>query len=202
VTSKKRPGAGRGAKREAEVGAAVAAQDEVEGTAQAGGEVPSDLYSLRQLAGLLNLDRNRLAEKVRDVESYLGPNRSRLYSLAAVEEALSDDPDPDIKEARLRKLRAEASLAELKLGREREELLEAKGVGTRIINIFRAWHRRLSVTMPREISQQLHKAESAEHVAEILKAEVGRMLTEFAQDHVGFIRNTEGLDGGLIDERM
>jgi hypothetical protein len=186
-------GAGKGKGKRAAQAVAVAG---------AGGEIPSDLYSLRQLAGILQIDRHRLADEVRGVKSFPGPNRSKLYSLAEVEEVLADDPDPDIKEARLRKLRAEAGLAELKLGREREELLEARGVGTRLINIFRAWNRRLTVQMPAEISRQLHRAESAEQVAEILKAEAGRMLAEFAQDHVSFIRNTEGLEGGLIDERM
>jgi transcriptional regulator with XRE-family HTH domain len=162
----------------------------------------SDLLSLTQLASRLHINRGTLSRKLSGLDHVPGPKGARLYRLAEVEALLDEERDPEMLEARLRKLRAEASLAELKLGREREELLDARGVGTRIINIFRAWNRRLSVTMPREISQQLHKAETAEHVAEILKAEAGRMLTEFVQDHVGFIRNTEGLDGGLIDERM
>lgn len=195
MTKKKKQGAEGGAGPEAAGAAEGAAPDGAE--AVTGGEAPSDLYSLRQLASMLKVDRHRLAEQVRTVESYAGPNRSRLYSLAAVEEALAAAADPELAEARRRKLQAEAELAELKLGREKGELCEARDVQTLILNIFRAWRQRLAVTMPREVSLQLHRAESADHVAEVLRVEVTRMLNEFSQDHLRFINNTEGFEGGM-----
>lgn len=197
VTKKKR-GTEGGAKRAVRRAAPPAPR----AAEAAGPDAPRDLYSLRQLAGLLKVDRNRLAEQVRDLESFEGPRGSRLYSLAAVEEVLASDPDPDLKEARLQKLRAEAGLAELKLRRESGQLLEARGVLGRTLNVFRAWHRRLMVQMPAEISPQLHKAESADHVAEILRAHLGRLFDEFRRDHLGFIKETEGFEGGAYDETV
>ncbi|MDQ3919590.1 MAG: hypothetical protein M3348_14060 [Acidobacteriota bacterium] len=146
------------------------------------------------------MDRNRLAEKVGALESFPGPNRSRLYSREAVEEALAAETDPELAEARRRKLQAEAELAELKLGRERGELLPSREVVTTLINIFRAFRMRLTQTLPREISPQLHRAESADHAAQILRVEAERMLAEFRQDHMAFVAGTEGMGGGAADE--
>ena len=160
----------------------------------------SDLLSLTQLAARLHINRGTLSRKLSGLEHAPGPKGARLYPVAEVEALLDEEKDPEMQAARLRKLRAEAELAEVKLGREKGELCEARGVQTLVINIFRAWHRRLAVTLPREISAQLHRAESPEHVAEILKAEATRMLNEFSRDHLGFLNNTEGFEGGMTHE--
>lgn len=159
-------------------------------------ETPQDLYSLRQLASILKVDRNRLAGKVRAVESFPGPNRSRLYSLAAVEGLLGADSDPALDEARRRKLLAEAELAELKLGRERGELLEQRCVQGRLIAVFRAFRTRLCVTWPLQLAAQLHRAESAEQVGQVLRLEAERMMGEFRRDHLRFIDEAGGAAPG------
>ena len=176
MTKKKKQGTGGGAEHEAE---GVAAGAALGGTVpEAVPNAPQDLYSLRQLAGLLNVDRNRLAERVRDIESFPGPNRSRLYSLSAVEEVLAEDPDPDIKEARLRKLRAEAGLAELKLKRERREVVDYREVLDDYLEVFRRLHLRVAVAMPQRVAPLLRGKTSAQAEV-ILRAEVAREFQEF-----------------------
>lgn len=160
----------------------------------------SDLLSLTQLASKLHINRGTLSRKLSGLDHVAGPKGARLYPVAEVEALLDEEQDPELKEARLRKLRAEAELAELKVGRERGELCERVGVQTLVLNIFRAWRNRLAVTMPREISAQLHRAESPAHVAEVLQVEVTRMLNEFGRDHLGFINRTEGFEGGMTYE--
>lgn len=160
----------------------------------------SGLLSLTQLAAKLHINRGTLSRKLSGLDHVSGPKGARLYPLAEVEALLDEERDPAMLEARLRKIRAEAELAELKVGREKGELCERIGVQTLVLNIFRAWRNRLAVTMPREISAQLHRAESPEHVAEVLRVEVTRMLNEFSQDHLGFINRTEGFEGGMTHE--
>lgn len=157
-----------------------------------------ELLSLTQLAARLHINRGTLSRKLSGLGHVSGPKGARLYPVAEVEALLDEEKDPELKEARLRKLRAEAELAELRLKRERGEVAPVREFVTHNINIFRAWRQRLAVQLPREISHQLHRAESADHVAQILRAEADRMLSEFRGDHLGFIKGTEGFEGGII----
>jgi hypothetical protein len=199
VTSKKKkPGAGGGAEREAE-GAAVGAALGV-AEVEAGPDAPQDLYSLRQLAGLLKVDRNGLAERVRDLESFQGAHGSRLYSLSAVEEVLAEDPDPDLKEARLRKLVAEAGLAELKLKRERRELVDYREVLSDHLEVFRNFHTLFTVTVPQRLGQRLALAKTAQEAEEILRVELAREFQEFRTEEAQYLDNWDEAEGLKTEE--
>lgn len=188
MTSKKRQGAKGGAKQRSQAATGRARAAPVT-EAGAGRDTPTDLYSLRQLSGLLGVDRNRLAERVRDIESFPGPNRSRLYSLEAVEEALADDPDPDIKEARLRKLRAEAGLAELKLKRELGEVVDYRGVRGDLLTLFRELNTCFTVTVPQRLAPRLRVATSTREAEEMLRVELEGALQEFRTEHTQYLEN-------------
>jgi hypothetical protein len=147
------------------------------------------------VAGLLAVDRNRLAERVRDLESFPGPNRSRLYSLSAVEEALAEDPDPDIKEARLRKLRAEAGLAELKLQKERGEVVNYRDVLSDHLEIYRDLHTRFTLTVPQRLGQRLAAAKRAREAEEVLRVELAREFQEFRDEHAQRLAGLDEVEG-------
>jgi hypothetical protein len=195
VTSKKKRGARGGAKQRSRGAAAGGARAAPVTEAVAAGDTPADLYSLRQLAGLLKVDRNRLAERVRDLESFQGPHGSRLYSLSAVEEALADDPDPDLKEARLRKLRAEAGLAELKLQRERGEVVNYRDVLSDQLEVFRHFHLLFTVTVPQRLGQRLAVAKTAGVAEEILRVELAREFQEFRTECAQYLENWDEAAG-------
>lgn len=180
MTKKKKRDATGGDEREG-AGAAAGATP---GGAAAEPDAPQDLYSLRQLAGLLKVDRNRLAERVRDLESFQGAHGSRLYSLSAVEQVLAEDPDPDIREARLRKLVAEAGLAELRLKRERGELVDYRDLLADQMEMFRHFHLRFTVTVPQRLGPRLAVAQKASEAEEILRVELAREFQEFRTELV------------------
>lgn len=166
---------------------------------------PEKGYSMSELARMMGVDRRTLASRLEGGAPLKSAAREKRYRLSDavqgfIAQPLQGQEAAGLSEARGRKLGAEAELAELKLGRESGELVKARNVATRVINIFRAWRLRLAVQLPREISQQLYRAESAEHVADILRREVDRMLNEFRADHLGFIQATEGMEGRLLDE--
>lgn len=191
MTLKKKRGAGGSAEREA-AGAAVGVAP---GGTEAGPGAPQDIYSLRQLAGLLKVDRNRLAERVRDLESFPGPHGSRLYSLSAVEEVLAEDPDPDIREARLRKLVAEAGLAELKLKRERGEVVAVDDVREDLRETIRLMYDRLAVSMPQRLGPLL-VAKTARQAEQVLRAEVGREFAELRAEFVQQLAEWDAAEEG------
>lgn len=190
-------------KQRAEVGPQPEATEAATGGAQAapvaevgaGSDAPADLYSLRQLAGLLGVDRHRLAERVRDIESFQGPHGSRLYSLSAVEEVLAEDPDPDIREARLRKLRAEAGLAELKLQKERGEVVNYRDLLSDHLEILRDFYTRFTVTVPQRLGPRLRVATTAREAEEILRVELGREFQEVRAEHVRRLAGLEEVEG-------
>lgn len=194
VTKKKKQRAERGAQPEA-TEAAGGAQAAPAAEAVAGGDTPADLYSLRQLAGLLGVDRNRLAERVRDLESFQGPHGSRLYSLSAVEEVLAADPDPDIREARLRKLVAEAGLAELKLKRERGEVVAVADLRSDYHEVFREFHTRFTVTVPQRLAPRLALASSAREAEEMLRVELGREFQEYRTEQAHYLEHWDEAAG-------
>jgi hypothetical protein len=199
VTSKKKRGAEGGAQPEVEGGAVGGSQAALVTEAVSGGETPADLYSLRQLAGLLGVDRNRLAERVRDLESFPGPHRSRLYSLSAVEEALAEDPDPDIKAARLRKLVAEAGLAELRLKRESGELVAHRDVVDDWLGIFREFYILFTVTVPQRLAPRL-KAKTAGQAEQILREELEQEFQEFRREQAQYLAEWDEAEGQQEEE--
>jgi transcriptional regulator with XRE-family HTH domain len=194
VTSKKKQGVEGGALQAVEGAAAGGARAAPVTQAVAGGDAPTDLYSLRQLAGLLGVDRNRLAEQVRDLESFQGPHGSRLYSLSAVEGVLAEDPDPDIREARLRKLEAEAGLAELKLQRERGEVVSHRDVLEDLTALIRSLHTRFAVTMPQQLAPRL-RAKTVRQVEEILRTEMEQQFAELRREHESYLSERDAAEG-------
>ena len=200
MTKKKKERAEGGAQPEAKGAATAGARAAPVAEAVSGADIPADLYSLRQLAGLLKVDRHRLAEQVRDLESFQGPHGSRLYSLSAVEEVLAEDADPDIRAARLRKLVAEAGLAELKLQRERGEVVNHHQVRADMLTLFREFHTHFTVAVPQRLAPRLRLARPAREAEEILRAEMERSLYEFRTEHAQYLEHWDEHEKTMKEE--
>lgn len=148
---------------------------------------PADLLSLTRLAAELHVDRNTLSRKAAALAHVAGPQGARLYSRRAVEELLAADDDPELAEARRRKVAAEAELLELRLQREREEVVPVAEVRDYALKLFRALHQRVGVRFRREVAAQLYRAESPAQITEVLQHELGRIFNELRDDHPKFL---------------
>lgn len=147
----------------------------------------AELYSISQLARLSALDRATVTKRLDGVECTEGARGAKTYALAAALPALIAGESTEMDEAKLRKVQAEAGMRELDLERERGEVVSVKEVADYALRLFKAIHNRLGIRFPREIAQQLYKAESPAHVTEVLQRELGRIFNELREDHKHFL---------------
>ncbi len=146
-----------------------------------------DSYSISQLAKLCHLDRATVTKRLEGVVSVAGAKNAKLYALSDALPALIAGERTEMDEAKLRKTQAEADLKELEFRREQEEVVEVKEVHNYTLQLFKGVHNRIALRFPREINQQLYKAESPAHVTEILQRELGRIFNELREDHRRFL---------------
>jgi hypothetical protein len=148
---------------------------------------PELFYSISQLASLCALDRATVAKRLVDIESTDGAKGAKTYALSAALPALIAGERTEMDAAKLRKMQAEADLKELDFQRERGEVLPTKDVADYALRLFKGMQNRIGVRFPREIAQQLYKAESAAQITEVLKRELGRIFNELRDDHQRFL---------------
>jgi phage terminase Nu1 subunit (DNA packaging protein) len=147
----------------------------------------NEAYSISQLAKLCALDRATVAKRLDAVASQPGAKGAKLYSLCDALPALIAGESSEMDEAKLRKTQAEADLKELEYKREQGDVVEVKEVMNFALNLFKGVHNRIGIRFPREIAQQLYKAESPAHVTEVLQRELGRIFNELREDHKRFL---------------
>lgn len=145
-----------------------------------GGE---ELYSISKLARHFDLDRATVRKRIDGVAPVRETKREKLYALAAVEPYLAPGASDPLDAARLRKLEQETDLLELRLARERGELVSVQEVGDEIQEIFKRLYQKFAVQYPREIAAQLYKAESPGQITDILRHDMGRFFNDLREDY-------------------
>ena len=148
-----------------------------------------ETFSISQLAKLAKLDRATVTKRLEKVVSTGGAKGAKLYDLSDALPALILGERTEMDEAKLRKMQAEADLKELEYRREQEEVVEVKEVRSYTLQLFKGVHNRIALRVPREISQQLYKAESPAQITEVLQRELGRNFNELRDDHKRFLRS-------------
>lgn len=144
-------------------------------------------YSISELAKLTTLDRATVRKRLEEVEPAPGPKGAKTYELVDALPALIAGASAEMDAAKLRKMQAEADLKENELAIERGEVVPVKEVQSYALNLFKRVHNRIGVQLPREIAQQLYKAESAAQITEILRTETGRIFNDLRSDHKRFL---------------
>ncbi|HEY0098649.1 MAG TPA: DUF1441 family protein [Pyrinomonadaceae bacterium] len=145
------------------------------------------LYSISQLASLSGLDRATVTKRLADVPFEEGAKNAKTYALDAALPALIAGESTEMDAAKLRKTQAEASMRELDLERERGEVVSTSEVADYTLRLFKGVQNRIGLRFPREIAQQLYKAESAAQITEILQRELGRIFNDLRDDHKRFL---------------
>lgn len=143
--------------------------------------------SISKLAELCGLDRATVAKRLKEVEPEREERKLKLYRLEAALPALIAGASAEMDEAKLRTAQADAELRELRLQREREDVVEVKEVRNYAQALVRGIHQRVAVQMPGLLAGQLYKAESAAQITEILQRELGRTFNELRDDHKRFL---------------
>ncbi len=154
----------------------------------------NDLLSLTQLASKLRINRGTLSRKLSGLKFVSGPKGARLYPLSEVSALLDEERDPQLLEARRRKLVAEAGLAELKLKRESGELADVREVAAAYTEVIRAFHTELSVVMPERLAPRL-AARTQGQAKQVLREEVERVFRGFREEHARRLAGVKGAEG-------
>lgn len=145
------------------------------------------LYSISELAKLSGLDRATVTKRLAEVPFEEGAKNAKTYALDEALPALIAGESAEFDAAKLRKMQAEAGLRELDLERERGEVLSTAEVADYTLRLFKGVQNRIGLRFPREIAQQLYKAESAAQITEILQRELGRIFNDLRDDHKRFL---------------
>jgi transcriptional regulator with XRE-family HTH domain len=151
----------------------------------------NELLSLTQLAARLRINRGTLSRKLSGLKFVSGPKGARLYPLSEVEALLNEAKDPALLEARRRKLTAEAELAELKLQRERGELVLAQDVRDDVTEVIRGVHQHFTVTAPATLAPQL-RGKSVSQMEATLRGDAEQFFQGLRAEHEGYLREAEG----------
>lgn len=151
-----------------------------------------ELFSISKLALQFELDRATVRKRLlaAGVAPVRETQREKLYRLAEVEQHLANTGAP-LDAARLRKIEQESDLLELRLARERGELVSMQEVGDELQEVFKRLYQRLAVQYPREIAAQLYKAESPGQITDIMRHDMGRFFNEIREDYTSLFREDQ-----------
>lgn len=145
-------------------------------------------YSISTLARMAGVDRRTLAARLEGITPVESGPKGKLYRLADVVQGFISQPlqaqeAEEFGGARGRKLEAEAGLAELKLQKERGELVDYREALEDFMGVFRHFYILFTVTMPQQLGPRL-QAKTAGQAEQILREEMGREFQEFRRERV------------------
>jgi hypothetical protein len=156
-------------------------------------------YSISALARMAGVDRRTLASRLEGVTPLESGPKGKLYRLPDVvrnfiTQPLQADDDPTLSGLRTRKLAAETGLAELRLQKERGEVVDYREAVTGYAGLVRAFHTELAVVMPQRLAPRL-RAKTARQAEEVLREEVGRVFQEFRDEHARRLARLDEVEG-------
>lgn len=163
-------------------------------------------YSISALARMAGVDRRTLASRLEGVTPLESGPKGKLFRLSDVVRNFITRPlqgeadDPALLALRARKLEAEAGLAELKLQRERGELLDRREVLADVLTQYGELRRRLTMALPQLLGARLAAARTAAQAEEILRAELEREFQELRAEHAQYLEHGDEAEGPKAEE--
>lgn len=156
-------------------------------------------YSVNTLTRLLGVNRRTLLARLEGVAPVKEGAREKLYRLSDAVQGFISHPlrgaeVAGVGEYRGRKLAAETELAELKLQKQRGELVSSADVRDDLVEVIRSLYTRLAVVMPQQLGPRL-RAKTDVQATEILREEVERQFREFRREHVQLLAARDEAEG-------
>ena len=156
-------------------------------------------YSISTLARMAGVDRRTLASRLEGVTPLEAGPKGKLYRLADVVQGFITQPlqaqeAEEFAGARGRKLEAEAGLAELRLRKERGELVDYREALEDFMGDMRRLYLQFTVTMPERLGPRL-RGKTAGQATEILREEMVREFAEYRREGAAKLAEFEGFGG-------
>jgi transcriptional regulator with XRE-family HTH domain len=166
---------------------------------------PEQGYSVDELTRIMGVNRRTLVARLKGATPVKGGSRQKLYRLSDAVQGFISQPlrgreADEMAEVRRRKLEAETGLAELKLQRERGEVVSHRDLVDDFVGLFRDFHLRFTVALPQQLAPRLQAKTSAQAEA-ILREELGEALQEFRRECARQLDAPDG-DEGLGQEEV
>jgi phage terminase Nu1 subunit (DNA packaging protein) len=158
------------------------------------GDGKEKLFSVSELSRLTTLDRNTVQKRLANVDPARGRANLKQYRLADALPALIVGADREFDAAKLKKAQADAGRSELRLRRERREVIDVEEARDYLARIIRGMHMRLYTKFPPEIAGALFKCQTRAEVAKVLQVAVGKIFNEFRADQTAFLASDSGSD--------
>jgi hypothetical protein len=168
--------------------------------------VAEEGYSVDALTKLFGVNRRTLLARLKGAAPVKsGAGGGKLYRLEDVAQGFISQPlrgreADELAGVRARKLVAETELAELKLKRERGEVVAVADVRDDYHEVFREFHTRFTVTVPQRLGPRLRVATTAREAEEILRVELEREFQEVRDEHAQRLGGLEKVEGQQEEE--
>lgn len=146
-------------------------------------------WSLSGLSAELGIDRRRMGKIVASLTPCgVGKSRESLYRMADVIDALQQSASAagspgDLADAELRKAAAEAELKELRLARERGELIAVDDLARLVEAEYVAVRSRL-LAIPSKLAPEIAQIDNPTEVQALIAAEIHEALDELGRDEI------------------
>src|ERR1044071_172514 len=156
-------------------------------------------YSVDALTRMFGVNRRTLVARLAGATPVKSGPRQKLYRLSDaiqgfIAQPLQGAEAAGLQEVRGRKLAAETELAELKLQKQRGELVLSADVRSDLTECLRSLYTRLAVTMPQQLAPRL-QAKTARQAEEIVRVEVERVFAELRAEHVQYLAEWDAAEG-------
>lgn len=157
-------------------------------------------YSVDALTKLFGVNRRTLVARLKGASPVKsGAGSGKLYRLSDVAQGFIAQPlrgreADEFAAVRARKLEAETGLVELKLRRERGEVVKVDDVREDLAEVIRSLHTRLTVTMPQQLAPRL-QAKTSRQAEEVLRAEMEGVFAELRREHVRYLAEGDAAEG-------
>lgn len=151
---------------------------------------PTPLLSISEIAKRMKLDRATVRSRLDDLGYEPDPSstaKNQLYPFDGEMEFAIKSAKDEAAAAKIRGLRADAQLKELKLARERGEVVPMNEAVELVQRIVGTLYQEFAVRQPRRIAPKLAAAKNVTAVKKLLKSDTDRIMKTLRANFEQFI---------------
>jgi transcriptional regulator with XRE-family HTH domain len=166
---------------------------------------PEKGYSINTLTRMMGVNRRTLVARLEGVTPVKTGHEGKLYRLSDalqgfISQPLRGQEAEALADVRARKLEAETGLAELKLQKERGEVVPHADALSDLTDVIRSLHQQLTQAMPQRLAPALSRVKSPARAAELLREELERVFAELRKEHAARLAEWDEAEAGEGDE--
>lgn len=146
--------------------------------------------NISKLAFRFDLDRATVRKRITDatIEPVDEKAKEKIYNLTPKLEAILNQTNAKLDDAKLRKESAMARLKEIEVAEAEGEMAPVSEFMDAVQKLFHAMYQEMTVRQPQRLANKLAKARTAVEVTQILKADTSNVFSRLRSDHEKFLK--------------